>query len=792
MIHKAENNILKGYSLVVLIILSGLLTACGNKSTSDGERPLDPWVFRSVLDKKPRMLTVALDSSCYVAYDLTTCKLYKAWKGGVTMEGAAYTDKKNVQPTTWGTDYTSENLQQGQWIAKVNGTEKPSRIIHRGYYFKNNQIHLKYGLILPSKDTVHIEERPEYTVGEGGEPGLERLFTTSGMPQGTDILLKFKNSTFQLRPNEDTELVTFFEKLPPQFPPQPEEAFDHMGRYWMEKSDCFTCHEIEENTVGPSFRQIATKYKNDKDVVQHLVKKVKSGGTGVWGNAMMNPHPNLDDREVKTMLSYILSLQPEESTEEDVKLEVKTVSNKAGQDEINNPVVEKKPGFGYALEGVHPSYDINNLHNMNFQPRVGGLAFLPDGRLLVTTWDAVGGVYLLDGVETGDSSKVSIKRIASGLSEPLGIEVVDGEIYVLQKHELTQLVDLDGDEIIDEYRVICNSWGVSNDFHEFAFGLVYKEGYFYATLSLAMRLMADEQQKFDRGRTIKISRDGSYEWLNFGLRTPNGIGLNQDDELFITDNQGQWVPANKLIHVKKGEYHGMAWGLPKSMPDTPKIAMPAIWLPQDEIGNSPTEPVVMQDGPYKGQLLHGDVTHGGIKRDFLEKINGEYQGAVFRFSQGFEAGVNRLCWGPDGALYVGGVGMVGGWSWKGKQFGLQRMKYNGKVTFEMLAVRVKPRGFEIEFTEALENEREYDAFDFFLQQWRYHATSNYGGPKLDLEELKVKRLEISEDRKKVYLEVPDLKEEHVVYFRLAEDTKSVTGQPLWSSEAWYTLNNIPE
>ena len=101
----------------------------------------------------------------------------------------------------------------------------------------------------------------------------------------------------------------------------------------------------------------------------------------------------------------------------------------------------------------------------------------------------------------------------------------------------------------------------------------------------------------------------------------------------------------------------------------------------------------MQDGPYKGQMLHGDVTHGGIKRDFLEKINGEYQGAVFRFTQGLEAGVNRLCWGPDGALYVGEVGMVGGWSWKEKQYGLQRMKYNGKPTFEMLAVRAKPQWF---------------------------------------------------------------------------------------------------
>ena len=172
--------------------------------------------------------------------------------------------------------------------------------------------------------------------------------------------------------------------------------------------------------------------------------------------------------------------------------------------------------------------------------------------------------------------------------------------------------------------------------------------------------------------------DGTHEWINYGLRTPNGIGLGVDNELFVTDNQGEWTPANKLIHVKQGEFLGMMWGLPDGPESSPAIAPPAIWLPENEIGNSPSEPILIHNGPYKGQMLHGDVTHGGIKRDFLEKINGQYQGAVFRFTQGLEAGVNRLAWGPDSALYIGGVGMVGGWSWKENQYGLEKIKYKGK------------------------------------------------------------------------------------------------------------------
>jgi cytochrome c len=235
----------------------------------------------------------------------------------------------------------------------------------------------------------------------------------------------------------------------------------------------------------------------------------------------------------------------------------------------------------------------------------------------------------------------------------------------------------------------------------------------------------------------------------------------------------------------------MRWGHLDSLSDPPPVALPAIWLPEDEIGNSPTEPVLIKDGPYKGQMLHGDVTYGGLQRDFLEKINGDYQGAVFRFSQGLEGGVNRLRWGPDGALYIGVVGMEGGWSWKEKQYGLQRMKFNGKPVFEMLAVRARQKGFEIEFTEPLEAGRDIRASDFLVQQWWYLPTADYGGPKMDLEKMMIRELKVSTDRKHVYLEIPALKKGHVVYFRLSDDIKSTTGHSLWSGETWYTLNNIP-
>jgi cytochrome c len=756
------------------------LSAC-QPARETPERPIAPWAFRSVLDKKPRMLTLALDSACYVAYDLEACTLYKVWKGGVLMEGTAYTDKKNVQPTSWGTSYDSGS-SDFHWIAEKGGSAAAHRIISKGYYFKDNQINLKYHMILSSGDTIRIEERPEFIRGKNEEPGLERTFTLSGVPDDVSISIQSGGQRQDLRNHSATVTTAYFEKLPPQSPPEPEEGYDHRGRYFMEKSDCMTCHEIDRQTVGPAFRQIAQKYPREKTATHYLMRKIREGGSGVWGTTPMNPHPDLGEGEIRQMLNYIFSLSPA------AEMPFNLVSeNTKTEDSAKKP----RPGYGAPLEGVHPGFDLQTIRKNSFKPRVGGLAFLPDGRLLVTTWDTMGGVYMLDNVESDDTASITVTRIASGLAEPLGIEVVDGEIYVLQKHELTRLRDLDGDETIDEYEAICNSWGVTSDFHEFAFGLVYKDGYFYATLSMAMRLLSHERQHPDRGRTIKISKDGSYESINYGLRTPNGIGLGVDGELFVTDNQGEWTPANKLIHVKQGEFLGMQWGLPDGLEPPPPIAAPAIWLPQDEIGNSPTEPVLIHNGPYKGQMLHGDVTNGGIKRDFLEKIDGEYQGAVFRFTQGLEAGVNRICWGPDSALYIGGLGMVGGWSWKEKQYGLQKLKPNARLVFEMLAVRVKPNGFEIEFTEPLKAGQAINVSDILVQQWRYEGTSGYGGPKLDFEKLNIRKTEVSADRTRLYLDIDGLQEGRVVHFLLPETLVNENGESMWSGEAWYTLNRRP-
>ncbi|MEQ6118632.1 c-type cytochrome [Reichenbachiella sp. MALMAid0571] len=773
--------ILPNYWYVILLFA---LVGCSTPPSEETHsRPMHPWVFRSVLDYKPRMLTLALDAECFVAYDLNNCGLYRAWKGGVNWDGIVFNETKAMQPSAWGKDYILDKSSD-VWVIEKSGRKETPNVRFLGYRLDKEQIFLKYQLST-KVDTVEIEERPEFVKDKKGNPGLERIFASSTTAQNISVILKTTGKTIKLDNAGRTVHQEFFEPIPEQIQTIIPDKSGHKGRYWIEKSDCFTCHDWTEKTVGPAFQQIAEKYSKEDEVVTQLAVKVQQGGSGVWGQAAMNPHPQLGIEDIEEMIDYILSLDKRPDKEK----KAKSVNNKKENTPIQASPI--KPGFGAPLEDVHPSFDLTTIQFPGIEFKVGGLAFLPDGRLVVATWTPHGSVYILEGLESGDSSKMKIKLIAQGLAEPLGLTVVEEDIFVLQKQELTQLIDHNGDEITDEYKAICNGFGVSADFHEFAFGLIYKDGHFYANLSLPLRLMTNEKPGPDRGKTIKIARDGSFEWINHGLREPNGIGVGIDDELFITDNQGQWLPANKFIHVRQGDFHGMRWGLPDSLADL-KMVPPTVWLPEDEIANSPSEPSLMQDGPYVNQMIFGDVSHGGIKRVFLEKINGTYQGVAFRFTQGLKAGINRIRRGPDGAYYVGGVGMAGGWGWKNTKQGLQRLKYNNKVTFEMLAIKSTPEGFEIEFTEPLATNQGNQPSDYQIKQWWYLPTPAYGGPKMDLEQMAVKEVRISSDRTKVLLVIPNLKKEHVVKFDLNHNLQSASGQNLWSSEAWYTLNNIPQ
>ncbi|MGW9291125.1 family 16 glycoside hydrolase [Streptomyces albidoflavus] len=458
------------------------------------------------------------------------------------------------------------------------------------------------------------------------------------------------------------------------------------------------------------------------------------------------------------------------------------------------------PGDGLPLDGVHPDYALTDLRPEGFEPQVSAMDWLPDGRLAVSTWGGTdntdGEVYLLDHVQ-GDTGpeEVTAKKVAEGLKEPMGIKAVDGKLYVSQKHELTELTDTDGDDVTDEQRTVA-TWPYGGNFHEFAFGLLYQDGAFYLNLSVAIDYggaTTDPQPAENRGTTIKVDKEtGKVSYLAGGLRTPNGIGFGPEGDLFVLDNQGGWLPSSKLVHIEQDRFFNH-YTNPSGPFDDQPVTKPVLWLPQNEVANSPSTPLQLTEGRFAGQMLFGDVTYGGIQRAYLEKVDGEYQGAVFRLTQGLEAGVNRISMGPDGAIYAGGLGAGGNWGQEGKlTYGLQKLTPSGDKAFDMLAMRAKPGGFEVEYTEPLSEETAANlAESYQIEQWAYAPTADYGGPKIDEETLSVSEATLSEDGRTVTLSVPGLKANRVVHLRSPRPFSSAEGTELWSTEAWYTLNSLP-
>ena len=74
------------------------------------------------------------------------------------------------------------------------------------------------------------------------------------------------------------------------------------------KNDCLTCHAIAEKKIGPAYQDVAKKYAGQETAVDHLAKKIIAGGSGVWGQVPMTPHPALAIDSAKQMVKYILLL----------------------------------------------------------------------------------------------------------------------------------------------------------------------------------------------------------------------------------------------------------------------------------------------------------------------------------------------------------------------------------------------------------------------------------------------------------------------------------------------------
>lgn len=469
---------------------------------------------------------------------------------------------------------------------------------------------------------------------------------------------------------------------------------------------------------------------------------------------------------------------------------------------------------------------------------VGGLVTMPNGNLGVST--RRGDVFI---VENPTSANPYFRKFASGLHEILGLAYKDGALYGAQRGELTKLIDTNMDGKADVYETVY-SWPLSGHYHEYSFGpKIAPDGSFFVTGNVAFgneEWWRGESRVPWRGWAMKISADGTMEPWATGMRSPAGIGLINDD-LFYTDNQGDWMGSGALWQVVKGDFMGhpagLAWtGMPNSplklteakfnslidprktknaegryiKPENvvnenfktlfdmkkaiPELRLPAVWLPYGVLGISTSEPITIPKGsfgPFEGQVLVGDQGMSMLSRVFLEKVNGEYQGASFVFRTGFRSGVLRMAWARDGSLFVGETNR--GWGSAGEaNEGLQRLVWNDKTPFEMKAVRAMPDGFEVEFTQSVDPKSASDIASYAVESYIYKYHPVYGSPPVNTEKLKIRGVKLSADGMKVRLIVDNLRRHYIHTLKLEGVREKQNFYSLVHPVAYYTLNNIPE
>jgi len=505
-----------------------------------------------------------------------------------------------------------------------------------------------------------------------------------------------------------------------------------------------------------------------------------------------------------------------------------------GQD---NNKTEKRPGSGEPLVDVNPAYTIEQARPDDFQPNVGALCFLPNGKLAVLSFTPAnngvfreepnGTLYILDNPTSTDTSKIKVHKVTDQLYNPLGMNYVDGALYISDRDEVSKWTDTDNDGYPDKRETFASGW-ISDNYHHFTFGLPYHDGYFYVTLSTNItfdKMIKEENIKgrvdslngpnpAERGCLLKIdAKTGQYTIVVGGLRTPNGVSLATDGNILMPDNQGAWKPASGIYVAQQGAFYGHYnnteatsdfypnGGVPSAFSDQP-ITPPAIWIPQNECANSPAEMIAIPQGqPFAGQYLMAEITRGGLRRVMLEEVDGTWQGAIFRHSQGFEAGLNRLEWGPDGCLYVGGMGSGGNWGWrppgKGSNalFGLQRMRPTGKTAFEFREVHATKEGFEVYFTKPVKLADLQDINNWAINAWTYKQTPQYGGPKIPKDDkdqvVAIDYIATADDGMAVKIVLKgERKPNHVYHIR--SSVNSEAGEKMWSNEVWYTFHKAPK
>jgi hypothetical protein len=409
-----------------------------------------------------------------------------------------------------------------------------------------------------------------------------------------------------------------------------------------------------------------------------------------------------------------------------------------------------------------------------------GVDFLPNGDALVCTIH--GDVWLVSGIDD-KLEKLTWRRFATGLFQPLGLRVRDGRPHVLGRDQITILHDENNDGEADFYENFFNGIRTSTGGHDYVTSLeMDTNGNFYYV---------------DPRGAHRVARDGSrLDTLGAGFRNPNGMGVSPDGTIVtVAPQQGEWTPSSALFEARGNSWHG--YGGPRVSADRPLgYDPPLCWIPHavDNSGGSQIWVTSERWHPLMGQLLHLSWGRCAQMLVLREVVDGVAQGAVAPLPGRFISGPMRGAFNPrDGQLYVAGST---GWQTAAARDGcLQRVRFTGANPRVPTAFHVHTNGIRLSFTTELNRTAVEDAGSYSFAHWNYRYSKDYGSKdylpsdagKEGHESLDVKAGKLLPDGKTLFVEVAGLKP--VMQFELKYSLNSADGKPMRSA-IWGTINRL--
>ena len=421
-----------------------------------------------------------------------------------------------------------------------------------------------------------------------------------------------------------------------------------------------------------------------------------------------------------------------------------------------------------ANDGVDPSqpFAIDKIDWPTQNPweswlRFGGFDFFPDGnRAALSTWN--GDVWTVTGLNDTLDTLVW-QRIATGLNQPLGLKIVGEQIYVVGRDQITRLVDLNADGEIDFYENFNNDVYNSEHFHEPSMDLqTDAAGNFYYMKAARHALRAQHPH---HGTLIRVSPDGEQSTvIAYGFRASNGLGISPGPTFYGTDQEGYWMPANRLNRITDhGKFYGNLWGwYPPG--DPPNSYEPPLCWVAPFVDRSPATLVWIPTdrwGEMGDSLLSVSYGTGKIYAVLQQQTGEKVQGALTELGLEFPTGVMRGRFHPiSGDLYI--AGLFGWSSNKHEDTGFYRIRMTGAPLRTPKSFRAVSDGLIISFYEPLAPKSAANPENWRVQSWEYRWSEGYGSPQLKRsgEEGRdmhlVQSITLSEDGKTVFLKIPSL------------------------------------